>query len=303
MKLVTTTNDLSDYFEDKSVAAPVAAMKETGFSHIDLSMYYVIYEGSPWITKGDAWKKEIEECRKTADKLGFDFCQAHSPDPKDGNETVVNAIRNSIEACGMLGIPHTVVHALAPHGTTPDEFFELNVNFYKQFEEDLERHNVDLLIENSSALWNPFYYLRTGEDMRHFVEKAGISRMHICWDIGHGNADGRNQYDDIIAMGDELHALHVQDNFGNSDAHVMPLTGTTNFDMVFRGLTDIGYKGDFTFEAINSVKRANSWPHCRKDLREDDKLANPPLFIKQKQQTVMYEIGRWMLESYNIKAE
>ena len=57
MKLVTTTNDLSDYFEDKSVAAPLAAMKETGFSHIDLSMYYVIYEGSPWITKGDALKK------------------------------------------------------------------------------------------------------------------------------------------------------------------------------------------------------------------------------------------------------
>ena len=303
MRLVNTTGDLAAYFKDKSVAAPLAAMKETGFRHIDLSMYNIIYENSPWISTGDKWKKEIEDCVKIADKLGFDFCQAHSPDPKDGSEAAVNAIRNSIEACGMLGIPHTVVHALAPHGTTPDEFFELNVNFYKQFEEDLEKHKVDILIENSSALWHPFYFLRTGEDMRRFVENAGISRMHICWDIGHGNAEGRNQYDDIVAMGDELHALHVQDNLGTSDAHIMPLTGNTNFDMVMKGLCDIGYKGDFTFEATNSVRRANVWPHCRKDTTPEDKLTDPPLFIKQKQQTVMYEIGRWMLESYNIKAE
>lgn len=303
MKLVNTTADFATCFEDKSIAAPLAAMKETGFRHIDLSMYNVIYEGSPWVSNNDKWKKEVEECRKIADELGFDFCQAHSPDPRDGSETSVHAIRNSIEACGMLGIPHTVVHALVLQNKTPEEFFELNVNFYKQFEEDLEKHKVDLLIENSSALWNPFYYLRTGEDMRQFVENAGFSRMHICWDIGHSNVEGRNQYDDIVAMGDELHALHVHDNFGNSDAHIMPLTGNTNFDMVMKGLRDIGYKGDFTFEADNSVRRANGWPHPRRDLAADDRLSNPPLFIKQKQQAVMYEIGRWMLESYSIKVE
>ncbi len=303
MKLVNTTDDFVAYFSDKSVAAPLAAMSKTGFRHIDLSMYSIIYEGSPWTSTGDKWKKEIEDCRQIADELGFDFCQAHSPDPKDGSEASINAVRNSIEACGMLGIPHTVVHALAPRDKTPEEFFRLNVDFYKQFEKDLERYNVNLLIENSSALWNPFYYLRTGEDMRRFVECAGISRMHICWDIGHGNAEGRNQYDDIVAMGEELHALHVQDNFGNSDAHLMPLMGTTNFDMVLRGLIDIGYKGDFTFEAVNSIRRANSWPHYRKDTAPEDKLSDPPLFIKQKQQAVMYEIGRWMLESYNIEVE
>jgi hypothetical protein len=83
----------------------------------------------------------------------------------------------------------------------------------------------------------------------------------------------------------------------------MPLTGTTNFDMVLRGLIDIGYNGDFTFEAVNSVRRANSWPHYRKDVSPDDRLVNPPLFIKQKQQAVMYDIGKWMLESYGIKPE
>ncbi|MBQ9770060.1 MAG: hypothetical protein IJW27_07635 [Clostridia bacterium] len=57
MRLVNTTGDLAAYFKDKSVAAPLAAMKETGFRHIDLSMYNIIYENSPWISTGDKWKR------------------------------------------------------------------------------------------------------------------------------------------------------------------------------------------------------------------------------------------------------
>lgn len=303
MRLVTTTDDFAAYFSDKSVAAPLAAVKETGFRHIDLSMYCTIYKDSPWVSTDDRWKKEIEECAKIAEELDFDFCQAHSPGPGNCSDEAVNAIRNSIKACAMLGIPHTVVHAVVKQGATPEEFFKENLRFYKQFEDELEKYNVDLLIENSSSIWNPYYYLLSGEDMRRFIDTAKIHRMHICWDTGHGNAQGQNQYDDIVAMGSELRALHVQDNLGNADSHLMPLAGTTNFDRLLKGLIDIGYNGDFTFEAVNSIRKAVSWPHNRRDVREDDILADPPLYIKQKQQAVLFEIGKWMLESYDIKAE
>ena len=139
--------------------------------------------------------------------------------------------------------------------------------------------------------------------MREFVDIAGMPRLHICWDIGHANVQGQNQYDDILAMGDELKALHIQDNYGNSDSHIMPLAGTTNFDKVIRGLLKIGYKGDFTFEACSTLRRAGAWPNYRRDIGEGDILANPPLYIQQKQQSVLYELGKWMLESYNIDVE
>lgn len=139
--------------------------------------------------------------------------------------------------------------------------------------------------------------------MREFVEAADMSRLHICWDIGHANVQGQNQYDDILAMGDELRALHVQDNDGSSDAHRMPLSGMTNFDRVIRGLLKIGYTGDFTLEAGCTLRRAGSWPHYRRDIGDGDILANPPLNIQQKQQAVLYEIGKWMLESYGIAVE
>lgn len=307
MKLVTTTADLSEYFEDRSIASPLAAMNETGFKHLDLSFYSVIYKGSPWISSGDGWKKEVEDCLCLKEKYGFDFCQAHSPDGehfKDGEarDALILSTKRSIEASKMLGIPHTVVHA-AGCGSDKAEFDKKNIAFYRLFEEDAEKHGVDLLTENSAEAWNPEYFLRTGREIREFVEKAGINRLHINWDTGHGNVQGCNQYDDIMAMGSELRGLHIQDNDGKVDAHLMPLMGTTNFDDVMRGLIDSGYKGDFTFEGSNAIRCAGAWPWYRKNVKPEDRLSSPTLNLCQKQISLMHDVGVWMLESYGIKAE
>ena len=308
MRLVSTTGDLAPYYADKSVAAPVADMQKTGFRHLDLSMYHIIYKGSPWLAPGDGWKREIEAAATAAETNGLDFRQAHSPDgehfiPGEKREALLLATRRSIEACAMLGIPHTVLHGQAFEGGTPTQFLRENVAFCKLFEEEAERFGVDLLIENSASQWNPEYYLRTGKEMLEFVQAAEMPRLHICWDIGHANVQGRNQYDDILAMGSELRALHVQDNYGNADSHVTPLAGTTNFDRVLQGLIDAGYRGDFTFEGGCTLRRRAAWPHYRRDVAPEDRLADPPLEIQIRQLAVMHEIGRWMLESYGLPAD
>jgi len=307
MKLVTTTGDLTHYFEDRSVAAPLEAMKETGFKHIDMSFYSVIYKGSPWISPGDGWKKEIEDSLEAAGRCGFDFCQAHSPDGvhfREGEErdALILATKRTIAACAMLGVPHTVIHA-AGCGPSEAAFRRQNIAFYRLFEEDAEKYGVDMLTENSAEAWNPDYFLRTGRETREFVEEAGIPRLHINWDTGHGNVQGCDQYRDIMDMGGELRALHIQDNDGHADAHLMPLAGTTSFDDVIRGLIDSGYRGDFTFEGSNTLRRKNSWPWFRRNVKPDDRLASPPLALQLKQIALMREAGVWMLESYGIGAE
>lgn len=307
MKLVTTTCDLAGCFTDKSIFSPLAAMSETGFKHLDMSFYSVIYKGSPWISLGDGWKREVEESCEIAKKFGFDFCQAHSPDGEhfkegEARDALILATKRSIEACAMLGIPHTVVHA-AGCGPTKAEFDRKNIAFYRLFESDAEKYNVDLLTENSAEAWNPEYFLRTGTEIREFVESAGIPRLHINWDTGHGNVQGCSQYDDIIAMGSELRALHIQDNDGKADAHLMPLMGTVNFDDVIRGLIDAGFTGDFTFEGSNALRRAGTWPWYRKNAKPEDRLSSPPLALCQKQIALMHDVGVWMLESYGIKVE
>ena len=307
MRLVSTTGDLAPCYESKSIAAPIAAMKETGFTHLDMSFYSVIYKGSPWISPGDGWKREVEESLEIARKYGFDFCQAHSPDGEhfkedEARDALILATRRSIEACAMLGVPHTVIHA-AGCGPSKAEFDRKNIAFYRLFEEDAEKFNVDCLTENSAEGWNPEYFLRTGKEIREFVEKAGIPRLHINWDTGHGNVQGCNQYDDIMAMGSELRALHIQDNDGKVDAHLIPMAGTINFDDVIRGLIDSGYKGDFTFEGGNTMRHAGTWPWYRKNIKPTDKLSSPSLALCVKQISLMHDVGEWMLGSYGIQAE
>ena len=307
MRLVTTTGDLTPYFEDRSIASPLEAIRKTGFKYIDMSFYGVIYKGSSWIAAGDSWKKEVEDSLKAAEKHDLTFCQAHSPDGEhfvdnEEREALILATKRTFEACAMLGIPHTVIHA-AGCGPNEADFKKQNIAFYRLFEEDAEKYCVDMLTENSAEAWNPEYFLRTGKEMREFVEEAGIPRLHLIWDTGHANVQGCSQYTDILDMGQELHALHVQDNDGKTDAHLMPMCGTTNFDDVIRGLIDAGYKGDFTFEGSNTLRRASSWPWFRRNVKPEDRLSSPPLELQQKQIALMHQIGIWMLESYGIQVQ
>ena len=82
-----------------------------------------------------------------------------------------------------------------------------------------------------------------------------------------------------------------------------PLSGTTNFDDVIAGLLEIGYEGCFTFEASNTMRGRHAWPHYRRNVKETDRIADPPLFLQKKQISLLYEIGAWMLRSYGIDAE
>ena len=116
----------------------------------------------------------MEDCRAAAETYGFDFCQAHSPDGEhfaegEKRDALLLATKRSIEACSMLGIPHTVIHAGAVKGD-PERFYSSNIAFFRNFEETAERCKVDMLVENNSEKWALGYLLRSGQEMAEFVE-------------------------------------------------------------------------------------------------------------------------------------
>ena len=52
-------------------------------------------------------------------------------------------------------------------------------------------------------------------------------------------------------MGHRLKAVHVQDNKGLSDEHLLPFHGNIDWKDAMAGLADIGYQGDLTYEIQN----------------------------------------------------
>lgn len=314
MKLATTIGDFQHY--TASSAEAVRAYEGTGFRHLDFNFYRMVYDGSPFL--GNDWMSEIKNAALEAERLGFDFVQAHSPgnnflSPQQDYDTVVLGNIRSIEACGYLGVHNIVVHSgICPDMKYPldrDAYFRVNRTFYEKLYPAMEKYNVNVLIENSAtANMGTSWFFMTGQEMVDFCRYCGHPLLHACWDVGHANMQHPAQYSDIIALGNDLLAVHIQDNLGSHDDHLAPLTGTLDIDSVMHGLIDNGFVsrgGVFTFEADNILARSSSWPNCRNASFNGDaaRCPGPTLELKRASIRLLYEIGRTILTEYGLPVE
>lgn len=163
----------------------------------------------------------------------------------------------------------------------------------------MEKNNVNVLCENSPYKnTKEQYSMSTGTDLKEFVKYFDHPLFHVCWDTGHGNFDG-NQYDEIVNIGDDLFALHINDNSGYGDEHILPYLGTINMDEIINALIDINYNRYFTFECCTSLRPSKHIPGDRKNFERDTRLCDPVLFMQKHLEKLMYEMGEYFLKSYN----
>ena len=298
MKIVTTTGDFCKY--KLSLKETISRIHAAGFRYLDMS-FYGESEYMPFLK--DDWKEYTAEILHFAENLGMKFVQAHSPcgdalDRDESYEPFVKATIRSIEVCELLGIPNIVVHAGAKQGITKEEFFKGNLEYYQRLFPAMEEHHVNVLIENSTKAncRGDTYYFFTGKDMMEFIRYANHPLLHACWDTGHANIEG-HQYEDILALGSELYAIHFNDNQGTIDRHIIAFDGTMNIAEVMHGLIDSGYHGYFTFESGYVFSGKNRiW-------NGDDRLAQIPLEVRQAKEHMMYIVGKEILKAYDLLEE
>jgi len=307
MKIATTTGDFGAYC--KTDAERIRELHRAGFRYVDLNMYRFTPDSE---YMRDDWQESVKRLKAVADELGMSFVQAHSQggnplsdDPKHVDFLIKATIR-SIEICGMLGIKNTVAHNGFAKGLSKEEWFLQNKEFYERLILTLERCGVNLLCENSTVSnMKDMYFINTGKDMREFIEFVDHPLVHGCWDTGHANCEG-GQYDDIMAVGDELYAIHYNDNHGYKDDHVAPFLGTLNHDEVINALIDVGFKGYFTLECGSSLNKYDEWTEKRRRFdseKREPRLREPQLFMQRHLEVMAYETSKWMLESYGLFEE
>lgn len=148
----------------------------------------------------------------------------------------------------------------------------------------------------------PWYFPKTGVEMKEFAKFVNHPLFHACWDTGHANCEG-NQYQEIMDIGEELYAVHINDNRGFQDEHIIPFMGTMNMDEVMHALLDVGFKGPFTLEAGSALRSYRYWLGNLRDFDGDDRLANPPLFLQKEMERFMYLTGKYVLETYDVFEE
>ena len=304
MKIATTTGDFSFYC--KNDAERIRELHRAGFRYIDLNMYSFKAD-SPYMQ--DGWERSVEELGELAEALGMQFVQAHSQggNPLSEDASHVDFLRDatirSIEICQKLGIKNTVVHNGFAKGISKEEWFEKNKAFYETLFPAMERCGVNVLCENSTkSNMGDRYFINTGKEMREFIEYVDHPQIHGCWDTGHANCEG-SQYDEILAIGDELYAIHYNDNHGAKDDHVAPFLGRLNHDEVIRALIDVRFSGYFTLECDSSLIRYDQWTGKRRRFESEKhplRLKEPQLFMQRHIEAMMYDTAKWMLEEYGL---
>lgn len=300
MKIATTTGDFSDVCTND--IEKIRELYRAGFRYIDLSMYSFTPD---CVYMRDGWQDEVKRLGEEAEKLGMTFVQAHSQggnplaeDPKYV-KFLLDATVRSIEICEILGIKNTVVHNGVKEGLSKEQWFEENRGFYSRLFPAMERCGVNVLCENSTkSNTGELYFINCGRDMVEFIDFVSHPMIHACWDTGHGNCEG-SQYDEIMALGKELYAIHYNDNKGRMDEHVAPFMGTLNHDEILTALKDVGFGGYFTLECSNSLVISG----YRRKFGDKTALSAPQLFMQRHIESLMYETSEWMLREYGMFEE
>lgn len=310
MKLSSSTGDFSHYFNRTS--DKVRAFRETKFKYLNLEL-----TGNAIIEELDSLDELTHELSEAAKYANAAFVTSHAPclncfDAAKGYgyERTAEIMKRAITVCGRLGVPSIVIHASRIPGASDDEVYTKNKEFYKLLFPTAEKHGVKIMTENMQ------YYdghpLSTGKELCRFVDYVDHPLFGVCWDTAHGNlnpfAREEGQYKCITDIGDRLWSMHVSDNFGDgAHHHTWPFAGIINFDEIMQGLLDVDYKGFFNFEASYSLLHHKNIPYHRKGWDRDGKtvtkLLDPSVSLKQKATDLLFECGKYILETYGVFEE
>ena len=254
MLVATSLNVLYDYTNE--IDRAVDRLSAAGFEALDFNGCDMM---SLW--PGKDGEERVERLRIAAEKHRLPWLQAHGPmfsywgddAPQQLEET-----KRCIRWCGQLGVPWMVMHT----GTRPGAWdaahhqanLQANLDFFRPFFELLAEHQVGIAIENTADMFNGRAYGSTPEDLCELHDALDCEWIGLCWDTGHALLQKLPQREAIGSLGSRLKAIHVQDNDGRADHHLLPYTGRVDWEGVIGGLQDCGYAGAFTYETHNAVR-------------------------------------------------
>lgn len=299
MKLATTTGDFSPY--TKSQIDSLKHIRKAGFKYADYNF------GTDYARRNGVYSDNFEAyCKsvvESAKEIGITLVQSHAPMGKpflDEDGSFIEDNIRCINSCALMNIPHLVVHAGYAQDLTVEENFERNKQFFTPLLKEAEKYGINILVENFNKMYKEgVYWVDNATDLRALIDYIDHPLFHAVWDTGHANLQEMPQREELKKLGKHVYALHVHDNLGEKDKHMIPYFGTMNLDDVIHGLFDIGYNGYFTFEVGKVLLSAEK----RRSFKGEDKLTTPPIEIQDALESFLYSIGKTVLEKYNCFEE
>ena len=217
------------------------------------------------------FERTLTEYGRIASEHGVEISQTHAPGPPTASETTpaqmaqrLELTTRAIEGAAMMGCPRLVVHPVYPYTSRdfdcPEKTREVNLDFFSKLCGIARKCGVTVCLENTPSIR---FSIAKVKEVVDFVKELGDPQLKICLDTGHCTFFQYSPSNAVRLVGGELlEALHVHDNKGSADEHLLPFDGMTDWESFAIALRDVGYKGVLSMEL-------QSYPNLPEPLFDD----------------------------------
>ena len=235
----------SSYYYDLSPEDALRELKAHSYNCCEISFEHacVIME------RGDI-KAEGAKFGEFARTLGMDISQGHlSYEARLCQKEGMDFLKKQIDLFLSMGVKNAVLHcdALKWWNKTPSKEEQIFEN-YKALCEILDYiKDTDMVICLENLISTEF--VNNVDGLMYFIEKFNSKNLGICLDTGHLHLRDKDQVNFIRKAGKHIKALHLADNQGKEDQHLMPFgCGGVDFEAVIREMKSLGYDGLYNLE-------------------------------------------------------
>lgn len=229
---------VSNYNENRNLYETIDAIKNAGFKNVFLEWY------------DEDWEISQEEQLRYVKEKGLNIVFAHLGYQGINNlwieedTGIVERYKKDIKDCADNGIPMICMHLTSK--TEAPMYGEAGLRRLQEICDYAESLGVKVAFENTKIKG----YLD------YVIDNIKNSNVGICYDSGHVHAHFDDEFDFDKFKG-RIFAVHLHDNDGSVDEHLLPFEGTIDWDNVISKLKENGFEGYTTLEIHYYKKYTN----------------------------------------------
>ncbi len=229
----------------------ILRIADAGYDGVD------IWGGRPHAYRTDLTSAQVRELAKRVTDLGLSIpsfipaqfryptslCSA-SPKVRDDS---VSYIKEGLQTAAELGAP--VVSVCPGHsvfGQAREDAAGRLAESLGEICETARSLNLRVALEPADKYETDL--VNTCQQAIELIEQVGAPNLGVVLDNGHSHVVGEEAHEAIPALGEKLFHVHVDDNNGLRDQHLIPGEGTFNFTPFLSALRQTSYDGFLTAE-------------------------------------------------------
>lgn len=209
----------------------IDAIKKAGFKNVFIQWY------------NKEWECSQEEQLKYIKKLGLNVIFAHLGyqninaiwEEGEVGDKLTDRFINDIKVCKENGIDMVIMHVTTKF--VAPIYNEIGLNRIKKIVNYAKELDIKVAFEN----------LKIKGYIDYIIKNIDNDNVGICYDAGHCHAHFKDEFNwDLFK--NRIFAIHLHDNDGTADQHLLPFDGNIEWKEVIKKLKESNYNGPITLE-------------------------------------------------------